>query len=175
MKSDNDDINYAPDEAVSPAVDLRTFFHLLVDKAWLIGTCLVVGVVIAAIYLQRAPRIYEAVTTVQVEQEEQKVVNVEQVLKEDLRSLDLLNTIAQKFQSRPLLETVLEQNGLLASAGRNENESAEEVFRDFDESVKTALRRNTRLIDIKVRNRDPKLAARLANSIVAPGGRPAPD
>ena len=42
----------------------------------------------------------------------------------------------------------------------------EEILKKFARNVKTSLRRNTRLIDVAVRNTDPRLAARLANSLV---------
>jgi uncharacterized protein involved in exopolysaccharide biosynthesis len=49
-------------------VDLHGVIRLLLDKSWLIVTCVVLAVLAAAFYVQRAPRVYEAVGTVQVEQ-----------------------------------------------------------------------------------------------------------
>ena len=94
-------------------LDLHGIIRLLLDKSWLIVSCVVLAVIFAAIYVQRAPRIYEATTTVQVEQEEQKVIKVEQVVSEDLRGLEILNTIAQKLRNLGLLEEVLEANNML--------------------------------------------------------------
>jgi capsular exopolysaccharide synthesis family protein len=152
-------------------VDLHGVIRLLLDKSWLIVTCVVLAVRAAAFYVQRAPRVYEAVGTVQVEQEEAKVVKAEQVVSEDMRGLDILNTIAQKLCNATLLEQVLETNHLLPPEGMVVSNGSKALTREatmtlFAHQVKTTLRRNTRLIDITVRNTNAWLAAHLANSLV---------
>src|SRR6266576_4182073 len=87
--------------------DVHLNIGLILDNVWVLALTVVFAIVAAAIYVQRATRIYEATTTLQVEQEEQKVVKVEQVLKEDLRGLEILNTIAQKLHGRALLERAM--------------------------------------------------------------------
>ena len=153
------------------ATDLHILLNALLERAWLIALCVVVALLGAAIYYKRAPRIYEATATVQVEQEETRVVKIEQVVREDLRTVEILNTIVQKLRSRPLLERVFETNGLLAAdtTGTDKGEkplSREQRLAQLEASVKTSLRRNTRLIDIKVSHRDPVMAAKVANDMV---------
>ncbi len=167
-------LDLPPQEPDSPGSisNLDGLIRFLIDKGWLILTCLVLAVIAAAIYVQRATRIYEAVATVQVEQEEQKVVKVEQVRSEDLRTLDMMNTIAQKLCSPALVEQVLQTNNLLPAAGTVVTNAAgkrltrDDVLASYEDNIKAVLRRNTRLIDISVRNKKPELAARLANSLV---------
>lgn len=151
--------------------DLHSLIRLLLEKAWLIMACLVVAVVAVAVYVQRAPRVYQATTTIQVEQEDAKVVKVEQVVSEDMRSLEILNTVAQKLVNGTLLAKVLDANNLLPAVGAvvtNDTRTLtrEDILTRFSKSVKSALRRNTRLIDITVANTNPELAARLANGLV---------
>ncbi len=151
--------------------DLHGLLRLVLEKAWLIISCLVVAVVAVAIYVQRAPRIYEATTTVQVEQEDAKVVKAEQVVSEDMRSLEILNTVAQKLCNSALVEKVLEENNLLPPAGEVVTNGAKALTRDdiislFSKRVKSTLRRNTRLIDVTVSGTNPNLAAKLANGLV---------
>src|ERR1019366_6622421 len=97
--------------------DLHGLLRLVLEKAWLIVSCLVLAVVAVAVYVERTPRIYQATTTVQVEQEDAKVVKVEQVVSEDMRSLEILNTVAQKLINGALLEKVLDANHLLPPEG----------------------------------------------------------
>ncbi len=151
--------------------DLHGLLRLVLEKAWLIISCLVVAVVAVAIYVQRAPRIYEATTTVQVEQEDAKVVKAEQVVSEDMRSLEILNTVAQKLCNSALVEKVLEENNLLPPAGEVVTNGTKTLTRDdiisgFSKSIKSTLRRNTRLIDVTVSGTNPNLAAKLANGLV---------
>ena len=143
----------------------------MLDKSWLIVSCVALAVVAAAVYVERAPRVYEATTTVQVEQADAKVVKAEQVVSEDMRGLDILNTVAQKLGNTALLQQVLETNHLLPSEGTVVTKGSgtltrEQAIAKFARNVKTPLRRNTRLIDTTVRNTDSVLAARLANSLV---------
>jgi succinoglycan biosynthesis transport protein ExoP len=152
-------------------VDLRSIIHLLLTKSWLIIACVILALLIAVAYVKKAPRIYEAVTTVQVQQEDAKIVKSDQVVTEDLRGLDILNTVAEKLRNAALLEQVLVTNNLLQPGSAFATNGPEALARDevigrFASNVKASLRHDTRLIDIAVRNADPNLAARLANSLV---------
>ena len=151
--------------------DLHGLLRLVLEKAWLIVSCLVLAVVAVAVYVERAPRIYDATTTVQVEQEDAKVVKVEQVVSEDMRSLEVLNTVAQKLVNGALLERVLDTNNLLPAEGVVVTNglkalTREDIVSGYSHHVKSTLRRNTRLIDITVSIANPTLAARLANGLV---------
>ncbi len=162
-----------PQEPSAPGsvVDLHSVIRLLLDKSWLIVSCVVLAVIAAAVYVERAPRIYEALTTVQVEQEDAKVIKAEQVVSEDMRGLDILNTVAQKLCNDALLQQVLETNHLMPPegslvSGGSKPLTREETLKLFSHDVKSTLRRNTRLIDTTVRSTDPQRAARLANSLI---------
>jgi capsular exopolysaccharide synthesis family protein len=162
-----------PQEPSAPGAvsDLHGVIRLVLDKAWLIVSCVVLAVIAAAVYVEWAPRVYEAITTVQVEQEDAKVITAEQVVSENMQNLDVLNTVAEKLENAALLEQVLEANNLLPPEGTvvtngSQTLTREDIITGFSRSVKADLRRNTRLIDVTVRNTNPALAARLANSLV---------
>ena len=153
------------------ANELYALSATLIQRAWLIALCVGLALVGATYYAKRAPRIYEATATVQVEQEEQRLIKIEQVVKEDLRTLEIMNTIVQKLSSQPLLQRVLETNGLakdLQFAGPPAQPAAtqEQLLARLAGMVKPSLRRNTRLIDIEVDYSNPVVAARIANSVV---------
>jgi len=83
----------APQKDPGEPLDLRTLYHVLREKAWVIGlSVLTIGCVTAA-YLYRAPKIYAAKVVLQGEQEEQKVINIQTVQKEDLQSVEFLKTV----------------------------------------------------------------------------------
>ena len=153
-----------------PPTDWGALYSVLTERAWIIGLCVALALLGAAYYAKRAPRIYEATATVQVEQEEQRPVKIEQG-KEDLRTLEVMNTIVQKLCSQPLLERVLATNGLaiippLAGADGKPPASREQLLARLAAMVKASLRRNTRLIDVKAAHPNPLLAAQIANSVV---------
>ncbi|MCX8155518.1 MAG: polysaccharide biosynthesis tyrosine autokinase [Verrucomicrobiae bacterium] len=148
--------------------ELRTIAGILVDKLWLIILCVVIALVVAAYQLKNSPRLYQAVATVQVEQEEKKAVKVDPIVREDLRSSETLNTIVQKFKSRALLERVVETNRLAqnpAFVPQDGSVTRDEVVARLGALTRAELRRGTRLIDILAVHTDPKLAADIANAM----------
>ncbi len=213
------------------AKDLLRFWFVILEKLWLVGGIFLLFVVLAAIYVCITPKMYEATATVQVEQQDQSAIKPDQTLHDEQRGQELMNTIVEKFQSRPLCVLVMAQAGIIpsnlvdqisfttksdeadseivpsdftnaaagdkailsasntvinsaASANTNPNTTtnlatgansgstnlsplqAIKLVAGFETSVKAKLRRNTRLIDISVRNRDPETAAKLANLMV---------
>ncbi|WCJ59679.1 polysaccharide biosynthesis tyrosine autokinase [Fontisphaera persica] len=148
--------------------ELRTIAGILADKAWLIILCVVISLMVAAYHLKNSPRLYQAVATVQVEQEEKKAVKVDPIVREDLRSSESLNTIVQKFKSRALLERVVETNRLAqnpAFVPQDGSVTRDEVVARLGNLTRAELRRGTRLIDIFAVHTDPKLAADIANAL----------
>ena len=87
-------------------IDLRHLFHTLLDRAWIVLSVFVLVTLLTIAYLQRAPRIYAATATLQVEQQEQKILKFDRVVQEDLRSSETLRTILQTLKTRSLLERV---------------------------------------------------------------------
>ena len=103
--------NSSPKDHAEP-LDFRTLYYILREKAWVIAISLAAAGSITAAYLYRAPRIFAAKVVLQVEQEEQKVINIQTVQKEDLQSVEFLKTVEQTLQSRSLLGRVIETNNL---------------------------------------------------------------
>jgi len=152
-------------------LDIPGMIRIVRERSWLIISCVVVAVLAAGLYIKLAPKVYEAATTVEVEQKDANVVNAEQVVSEDMSGADVLNTVADKLQNPSLLEKVLEANHLLPSEVMGVTNDLQtlgraKIIQKFVRNVNASLIRNTRLITITVQNSDPRLAARLANSVV---------
>src|SRR5438093_9502550 len=87
--------------------DFRSFLYTLREKFWIILLAVVIAGFLTAAHILRSPKIYAANAVVQVEQEEQRVMKIEKVQQEDLRSLDVLRTLEQTMASRAVLASVL--------------------------------------------------------------------
>src|SRR5678815_3838300 len=61
-------------------LDFRSIYYSIRERAWLVALCFVVAGAAAFAYLKRTPKIFESQVVLQVEQEEQKILNIEQVL-----------------------------------------------------------------------------------------------
>jgi capsular exopolysaccharide synthesis family protein len=152
-------------------LDLRATYHVLREKLWLILLFVITAACVTGAYLYRAPRIYAAKVVLQVEQEEQQVINIQAVQKEDLRSAEFLKTVEQKLQSRALLARVVETNSLARDTrffpqvgGRVATQ--DELITKLAGMIEVKLRKGTRLIDISVEHTDPEVTEMLANSLL---------
>jgi capsular exopolysaccharide synthesis family protein len=159
-----------PAPAAPPATfDFKTLWHVLVERFWIILLCLVVGVVSAIAYIQRAPVLYAATSTVRVDPEELRVLKIEKVAADESRTLDALRTIEQSLKSRTLLERVAQANQLAKDTsfwGSAAEPSVQQIALVLDTIATARLRRGTRFIDVTVTHPNPDMTARLANSIV---------
>jgi len=156
-------------EAPAP-IDYRAVYYILRERAWIVALGLLVAMLVTATLLLRSPGIYAAATVLLVEQEEAKVVDIQQIQPEDYQSLESLKTVEQTLQDRTLLERVIDANHLEQDprlfSGAGKALSREELVAKLARMVEVKLRRGTRLIDITVEHTDPAMTALVANSLV---------
>lgn len=148
------------------------YYHLLREKAWIIVTCALAAVALGGVYIIRTPKIYASTAEVQVNQEQNKVVNIQNVTSEDLSSLELLKTIEQNLSSRALMERVVEKLQLNAQKLNLAPDPAVPyttayLAEQLQKVVTVKLIRGTRLIDVTAESTDPALAQYIANAIVS--------
>src|SRR5688572_15975248 len=157
----------------SNQIDFRILYYTLRERLWLIALCLLVAGLGTTAYLIRAPKVYSSKLVLQVEQEEQKILNIQRVQGEDPASLEFLKTVEQTLQSRTLFERVIDTNQLASNTGFVKPEAGEpkptreQLITRLSKMIDAKLRKGTRLIDVKVEHTDPELTARIANSLVA--------
>ena len=151
------------------AADLRSVFNVLRSHAWLIALCIGIGLALALLSILITPKTYEAKGVIQVEQESPKVVKIDEIRPEDLKSVEGLKTFEQNVTSPEVLLRVIHDPQLAGdpaflpeAARRTDNALQEALARHVD----AKLRRGTRLIDITVQHQSPVLAQRIANLLV---------
>ena len=142
---------------------LRDYLRVLHKRRWLaLGTfsAVVVGTVIWT--FTQTP-IYEAAAKVLIDREPPRVVNIQEVQPNDSSSLDYYQTQYEIIKSRPVIARAIESQGLVRRMPRlaTANDPVASLLR----VVKVEPKRNTRLVDIKVQDPDPQLAADVANGI----------
>lgn len=156
----------------APPVDFRLLYYTLRERAWIVAACCLVAGLATTAYLYRAPKIYEANLVLQVEQEEQKILNIQRLQQEDAANLEFLKTVEQTLQSRSLYERVLETNKLASNPAFNAPEpgapqpTREQLVTRFGKMIEVKLRKGSRLIDVNVEHTSPEIAATVANSLV---------
>jgi len=142
---------------------LRDYLRVLHKRRWLaLGTfsAVVVGTVIWT--FTQTP-IYEGAVKILIDREPPRVVNIQDVQPTETASLDYYQTQYEIIKSRPVVARAIESQGLARRMPRlaTANDPVASLLR----VVKVEPKRNTRLVDIKVQDPDPQLAADVANGI----------
>jgi len=161
------------DEKKDPplAVDLRALFYVLRENVWFLTAVTLIGVLAATGYLMRSKRIYAATTTIQVEEERQRLVTADTRGTDDRAAEEELKTIAENLEN-PTLMLRLARHPELAQdpAFRAQIAMATSDLRVqgiVAAKISAKIRPGTRLIDITVEDESPALAQKLAQLVVS--------
>src|SRR5262245_25417309 len=95
-------------DAVRPEenINLRHYWHVILERRWLVVTAFFSVFALCLIYLFKAPRIYQATARMQIDRESENVLNLKDVFAVDGREQDYLQTQYKNLQSRTLIESV---------------------------------------------------------------------
>jgi succinoglycan biosynthesis transport protein ExoP len=156
-------------EAFSLPRDLRAMYYLCWEKAWLIGVITAAVVAIGVLQILRTEKTFTATTTVQVEEEQQKLVNMDARRPEE-RSDEVLKTIEQSFESPALLLRVAHRpeiaNSRIFLPHGEHSVSDAQLERAVSGKISVKIRTGTRLIDVTAEDSDPAVAQRLSQLVV---------
>ena len=132
------------------------------------------ALLLRAIYLWWTPKVYEGQGVIQVDQAERKVLQIDDIDRENMESLEALKTLELNLSSRPLLERVVRNPqlaltpaslGLRARHGVPPSEG--ELIQKLSDGISIGLVRGTRLISIKAGAEDPRVAGQLPNVLIS--------
>jgi capsular exopolysaccharide synthesis family protein len=168
MSKRNDPVSSALAE-----IDFVGLFYMLRSQAWVILACLGGALLLSGVYLWWAPKTYEGQAVIQVDQGERKVVQIEDIDRENLESLEALKTLELNLSSWPLLQRVLHNPelaltpaalGLNSRHGQPPSEAA--MIQKLSQGISIDLVRGTRLMSIKADAVDPRVAGELPNALI---------
>jgi len=102
--------------------DFRHFWHLVIERIWIVALCVFAGLFLGLGYLARTPKLYQGHTVLEVDFQEPTVVAGEQsalrVRSMFLASQEALRTIEQNLTNRSILARVVRAEGLADDGGR---------------------------------------------------------
>jgi polysaccharide biosynthesis transport protein len=155
--------------------DWRHYLQVVLERWWVVCLCLLLGAILSVFLISREKSLYGARAVLFIEQQREQVLTerMRSVRDDEIRSIDMINTIVETLNSYPMAERVArrlelaadpafvkaigwdtEQNGPLtptAAAGY------------LPGLVKSSYREMTRLIDIIARTTDPQISTQLVN------------
>ena len=90
------------------AINLREYWHTVLERRWLILCTLTVIVILGVLYAFRATPIYESVARLQIDPENGGVLNLNDALSWSNKDPEYLQTQYKNLQSRTLIQSVIE-------------------------------------------------------------------
>ena len=154
------------EDRLSKFPDWREAVAILMERAWL--GLLITAVVFLLFFFQarRQTPMYRSNATLLVEAQIPKILNFQDVLSYNTRSLEFFNTHLNALHSRNMMAAALVRSGLDKKPGFLSGGMA------LDDQAEAALRlvtiravEKTRMIDITVEHADPQAASDLANAL----------
>ncbi len=173
MSQSSSSSNQSPASLTPDSIDWREYFHAVVDRLWIVILCLIFSALYAGYSLSEVETSYRARTVLFIEQESARILDpkLTQVRDEQIRSVDMINTVVDLLRSYPFAQRVtarlkLEQDPrFLSAAGISAKDASPDRVAAALNSMSSALfRPQTRLIDVYITTQDPNLSVKLANS-----------
>src|SRR5438477_1215407 len=143
-------------------INLRHYWHVILERRWLVIAAFFSVFALCLIYLFNARRIYQAAARMQIDRESDNVLNIKDVFAVDGREQDYLQTQYKNLQSRSLIESVVAKLNL-----DKDPRYARSVdpIKSVAQDITAAPIRLSRLVDLKVEHPDPRQAAAIANAL----------
>ena len=171
---------------------MRMLMNELIGRWYWVMLGLVLGILGATYYLSKTPKQYTAATTLLVKQQTATVMARDQVDEIDMRSIEALNTVAERIRRMDLLERVASRQdvrslpGLVPKPVNWMPEWLSEKLGNQDSTadsspqappppaslggmigswMNVSIRRGTRLMDISITHQVPEVTKALADAI----------
>lgn len=165
---------YFPQSAVSEdyessasaqSQNLRHYWHVILERRWLVIAAFVSVFVLCLVYLYKAPKIYAAKTRLQIDRESETMAGLSGPMA-GMRGADVdyLNTQYKNLLSRSLIETVMKKLRLDQDPRYMKELEPIAVLTD---DISVSPIRMTRLVDVEVEHTSPQKAADIANTLAS--------
>ncbi|MBL9135244.1 MAG: polysaccharide biosynthesis tyrosine autokinase [Verrucomicrobiales bacterium] len=143
-------------------VHLRHYWQVILERRWLVVLGFFFCILASSLYLLRAPKIYRATATIQIDRESEGLFSARELILNTGREQDYLQTQYKNLQSPSLFRRVVEELKLSTIPPYSE---AQDVIGAVRSEVQIVPVRLTRLVDVRVENTNPDLATNIANTL----------
>ena len=162
----------------APVFPVREYIDIIWRRRWGVLGAFVITAALGTVYTLRQPKIYEAVTAVIINPEPATATPIEPSATEQwLMRNTYFDTQLRVMQSRSVAKRVVDDLGLendIDFLGLSEIQDPDELAKRLAQAdpvsklsgmLKVEAVSGTRLVNIRVKNKNPELAATLANAI----------
>ncbi len=160
---ENESIQQSGQTGAEESVNLRHYWHVILERRWLVIAAFISVFILSLIYLFKATPIYLAGARIQIDREAEGILRVEGLNFSANQEQDYLQTQYKNLLSRTLLQSVanslnLQKDDHFARSG--------DIAKSLADTLQITPIRLSRLVDVKVEHPDAKKAALIANTLV---------
>lgn len=166
---------FDPLQESSEPFDWRYYLHVVLERWWLVCLALLLGAILSVFLISREKSLYGARAVLFIEQQREQVLNdrMQSVRDDEIRSIDMINTIVETLNSYPMAERVARRLELASDpafakviewdAAKDGELTPSAAAGALGGLVRSSYREMTRLIDVVARTADPQISTKLAN------------
>lgn len=162
----------------SEPFDWRYYLHVVLERWWLVCLCLLLGAILSVFLISREKTLYGARSVLFIETQREQILDgrMQAVRDDEIRSIDMINTVVETLNSYPMAERVAKRLELASDPafvkavdwdtekdGEMTTSAAAGMIGGLGGMVQARYRELTRLIDVVARSRDPQISTKLAN------------
>jgi capsular exopolysaccharide synthesis family protein len=145
------------------AFKIREYWHVVLERRWLIIATFAIFTVLGALYAFRATPIFEAVARLQIDPETGGVLSLRDAVSWGNKDQDYLQTQYRNLQARSLLESVIQK---LKLDEDDRYKAAPDRVAALAADLDITPIRLTRLVEVRLRHSNPKTAELTVNTLV---------
>ncbi len=145
-------------------VHVRQYWQIVLERRWLVIIGFFLCLLGSTLYLLKAPKIYRAVATIQIDRESDGLFSSRELVLNTGREQDYLLTQYRNLQSPKLLGRVVEMLDLdkLPAYAKSID-----IIETVHEQIEISPIRLTRLVEVRVEDPNPRLATNIAEALAS--------
>src|SRR5438477_11063674 len=109
---DNEALSAAPQNLAEEPVNLRHYWHIILERRWLVVAAFISVFVLSLIYLFKATPIYQAYARIQINRENDNILRIESLSLTGNQEQDYLQTQYKNLLTRYLIQSVISDRDL---------------------------------------------------------------
>lgn len=152
-----------PVQSASESHKFREYWHVVLERRWLIIATFSIFIVLGAVYAFKATPIYQAVSRLQIDPETGGVLSMRDQMSWGNKDQDYLQTQYRNLQSRTLIDSVIQK---LKLGDDDRYKAAPDKVRAVSEDIEIVPIRLTRLVEVRAEHPHSKTAENMVNTLV---------
>jgi len=149
--------------SASESLNLRHYWHVMLERRWLVITAFISVFILSIIYLVKAIPIYQATATLQINKESNSVMDIGAPIVFNSNDQEYLQTQYKNLLSRSLIESVVEDLDLKKDERYSQ---AQDTVRAVQGDITISPVRLSRLVEVSVEHPSPRVAAEIVNKLL---------